>query len=127
MFKLFSVAEANKLIPQVDEKIREMQASARDLRELQEKLQQKRPQGIQALNNAQEMKFLLTTVQQLGADLNRMGVYIKDLEQGSVDFPSQIGAEVIRLCWEQGDADIRYYRHLNDERKILLPEIIHQA
>lgn len=123
MYKLFSVAQANKLIPQVDEKLRHMQQAAKDLANLQHFLYEHQPTGARALNTIQEMRFLGGVCEDYAREIHAMGAHLKDLEQGHVVFPGQVGAEVVALCWEQGDDAIRYYQRVNHEEKYALPDM----
>jgi len=41
--------------------------------------------------------------------INRLGVVVKDLDTGLVDFPAVRGDEEIFLCWQVGEDEIRYW------------------
>lgn len=120
MYKIFSLAQANELIPEVDRKLRDMQDIASDLNTLHTFLNTAKPRGIKALNALQESRFLVEMLEAYGLELHAMGAHIKDLEQGHIVFPSQVGAEVVALCWEQGDEAIRYYQRVNHDKKYSL-------
>lgn len=122
MFKLYSLEEANKMIPEVAEKVSAMQDLAGELHRLQNTMELERPSGIDALNLMQEIRFLAVTIQESSADLNDMGAYIKNLDEGIVDFPSQLGAEVVRLVWQQGQDSIEYFCRINDDYQYLIEE-----
>lgn len=125
MYKIFSLAQANALIPEVDKKLRDMQDIASDLNELQTFLNTAQPMGIKAMNAIEESRFLVEMLEDYGRELHAMGAHIKDLEQGHIVFPSQVGAEVVALCWEQGDEAIRYYQRVNQDRKYSLePDVV---
>ena len=121
MYKLFTVQEANKLIPVVDQKLRELQGAVQDILALREALQPMNALGLEAQQTAEEIKFLLGVVQQEKLELDNMGVHLQDVETGLVDFPSRLGAEVIYLCWEQGEDAITHYHRLNQEVKARQP------
>jgi hypothetical protein len=46
--------------------------------------------------------------------LTELGVQIKSLEEGLVDFPALRNGEVVLLCWKLGEEEIRYW-HGADE------------
>ena len=121
MYKLFTRQEANKLIPVVDQKLREMQDAIRDILALRERLQTMNPLSLEAHGVAEEIKFLLGVVQQDKGLLDGMGVHLQDVETGLVDFPSRLGAEVVYLCWEQGEDAVTHYHRLNQEVKARQP------
>ncbi|MEM7738017.1 MAG: DUF2203 domain-containing protein [Deinococcota bacterium] len=112
MFKLFSINDANTLIPTVDATLQDMQAAARDLAKLQATLADTPAASVKARNLATEMSFLAGSLQEQHQHLARMGVFISDLERGLVLFPSQLGAEVIHLSWQQGEPAITHYHGL---------------
>lgn len=122
MYKLFTLEEANDLIPVVDETVGELQSSIADLVHLRGELQALDPLSLRARNLAQEIAFLLGQIQQAKAELDRLGVHLKDLEAGLVDFPSQLGAEVIYLTWEKGKDAITHYHRIGDESARPLPD-----
>lgn len=41
-----------------------------------------------------------------------MGVQLKDLDRGLVDFPAWRGDDEVLLCWQMGEDDIRYWHSL---------------
>ena len=121
MYKLFTRQEANKLIPVVDQRLREMQEAIRGILALRERLQMMNPLSLEAHGTAEEIKFLLGVVQQDKGVLDGMGVHLQDVETGLVDFPSRLGAEVVYLCWEQGEDAVTHYHRLNQEVKARQP------
>jgi hypothetical protein len=42
-------------------------------------------------------------------DLNALGVQVKDVEEGLVDFPALRHGETVLLCWKLGEETIRYW------------------
>lgn len=109
MLKLFSVAEANALIPTVAAVIDDMQSAVRDLGVLQKRMQTTPAYGVQGRNLAIEANFLAVSLQENKMYLERLGVLLQDLERGIVVFPSQLGAEVVYLCWQPGEDVITHY------------------
>lgn len=121
MFKLFTLEEATNMIPFVDRTLRDMQAAIKDIITLREALQGVNAQSMKARNMIEEVNFLVRLVHEHKAELDRSGAHIKDVEAGLVDFPSQLGAEVVYLCWEQGQDDITHYHRLDQEETARRP------
>ncbi|MEJ2359773.1 MAG: DUF2203 family protein [Deinococcales bacterium] len=64
---------------------------------------------------AREMAFLLDVIHTSKAELDRLGVQVRDVQEGLVDFPSQLGAEVVCLTWERGQDAITHYHPLSGD------------
>ena len=43
-----------------------------------------------------------------------MGVQVKDLETGLLDFPCVVDGEVILLCWRMGEETITHWHGTNE-------------
>jgi hypothetical protein len=43
-----------------------------------------------------------------------LGVEVKDLEQGLVDFRARRGGEVVYLCWKLGEPDVLHWHGLHE-------------
>ena len=121
MYRLFTLEEATDMIPTVDRLLGEMQTAARVIAILKERLTRLNPVSVEARNCAQEVAFLLQELHTVKADLDRLGVHLKDVETGVVDFPSQLGAEVVCLSWEKGQDAITHYHRFGDDAAKLLP------
>ena len=42
-------------------------------------------------------------------EINSIGVQVKDLDKGLLDFPCQIGEQIVLLCWQLGEAKIDFW------------------
>jgi hypothetical protein len=122
MFKLFSLQEANKLIPTVDGLLGEMQNAITDALSLRQAFAEIKPNSLEARNMIQEMQFLGRLVNENKAELDKLGVFIQDIDTGKIDFPSQLGAEVVYLTWEKGNDAITHYHRLNEGTVLPLPQ-----
>lgn len=121
MYRLFTLEEATDMLPTVDSLISEMQEAAADLEVARKRLEVLSPLSVAARNAAMEAAFLLEQLQQNKAELDRLGVHLRDVELGLVDFPSQLGAEVVCLSWEKGQSEITHYHRLNGDAPLPLP------
>lgn len=43
------------------------------------------------------------------AEIQAIGVQVKDLDMGLLDFPCEVGEETVLLCWKYGEAEITHY------------------
>jgi hypothetical protein len=46
-------------------------------------------------------------------DLTRLGVEVKDVDEGLVDFPALRGGETVLLCWKLGEDEIGYWHTID--------------
>ena len=46
-------------------------------------------------------------------ELNGLGVEVKDVDEGLVDFPALRQGETVLLCWRLGEDEIRYWHTLD--------------
>ncbi len=56
-----------------------------------------------------EMEELLKQVRESIAEIDAIGVQVKDLESGLLDFPCRIDDQVVLLCWRMGEPAIEYW------------------
>ena len=47
-------------------------------------------------------------------ELERLGVLIKDLDTGLVDFPARRGDEEVLLCWQLGEDEVAYWHGVEE-------------
>ena len=57
----------------------------------------------------QKLNTLVTKFYQSIEDLESLGVVLKGLEQGLLDFPAKRFDEEIWLCWKEGETKIRFW------------------
>ena len=56
-----------------------------------------------------EMEGHLQRVQESAAEIDSIGVQVKDLEAGLLDFPFRLDEEVVLLCWRMGEPAIEHW------------------
>ena len=42
-------------------------------------------------------------------EIDSIGVQVKDLDKGLLDFPFQVGEQIVLLCWQLGETKIDYW------------------
>lgn len=106
--KLFTVEEANAMLPAVREILRKIQHSRRRLGVYrgQAKLA---AEGAERGGGGMEAGVAYATIlsdftEEMG-ELEAIGVQLKDFERGLIDFPSLREGRVVLLCWQLGEGD----------------------
>lgn len=106
--KLFTIQEANALLPNVRIILQKIQRTHRKLTRYSDeakKASEAAEQGGGGITEGPAYAGLLTEhVLQLGK-LQALGVQLKDFERGLVDFPSLRDGRVVLLCWQLGEGD----------------------
>ncbi len=118
VYRLFSIDEATSLLPVVAGHLEAIQAAVTDVTRLRGELEAGSVTGVGSFNVGQEIGFLLGVVHGSKAELDRLGVHLKDVESGLVDFPSKLGAEVVCLTWEKGQDAITHYHRLSGDTSV---------
>lgn len=56
-----------------------------------------------------EMEAHLKLARESIAEIDAIGVQVKDLETGLLDFPCRLDDEVVLLCWRMGESSIEHW------------------
>jgi hypothetical protein len=121
MPRLFTLDEANALLPRLREVLPEMQekkAALDKLRgELEEETRQAKGNGHVLEEPVREKRSaaqeLADRLNELLAELQEMGCELKGLDQGLIDFPAQREGRVVYLCWRLGEERIAYWHDID--------------
>lgn len=121
MPRLFSLEEANALIPAIERDLARLRHLYEQSRPTREKLTRVEQFGrSNGKDLATELRELQETLQSWRTEadtilerLNALGCEIKDLEQGLVDFPSERDGRTVYLCWKRGEARIEFWHELS--------------
>jgi hypothetical protein len=106
--KIFTVQEANALLPEVRNIAGKIQRAHRKLsrfREEAKKAAEAAEQGGGGMASGVAYATVLTVLTTQMAELEALGVQLKDFERGLVDFPSLRDGRVVLLCWQLGEGD----------------------
>jgi hypothetical protein len=64
-----------------------------------------------------EMESHLQRVRESIAEIDSIGVQVKDLEAGLLDFPCRLDDRVVLLCWRMGEPAIEHWHTVEDGLK----------
>jgi hypothetical protein len=117
--KIFSLDEAQSLVPLLEVLLRraiEARTVAGQLETDLERLSQSiffsGGMQVDAARVGRQRAGLDAAVQQIKdavQEIDAIGVQVKDLDTGLLDFPCQLGEEVVLLCWKMGEARITHW------------------
>ena len=106
--KIFTVQEANALLPDVRTIVGKIQRAHRKLspyREDAKKAAEAAERGGGGFPDGVAYAAILTELTLQLSELEGLGVQLKDFERGLVDFPSLRDGRVVLLCWQLGEGD----------------------
>lgn len=118
--RLFTVEEANALIPELRPVVEELLTSFREIRaEIEEAARQaKLPPGNTELGRHLEARavapLLFDKVKGLVERIHSMGCLVNGPEEGLIDFPCLLNNEIVFLCWRHGETGIGYWHRIPD-------------
>ena len=113
--KLFTVEEANALLPRLREILDEVALHRDALRERAPRMQ---PILAAAIGNGGgragseygvEAYSLYLAIERI----SELGVVLKDLDMGLLDFPHERGGRVVFLCWHPPEESVEYWHELD--------------
>lgn len=106
--KIFTLQEANALLPSVKTIVGKIQRAHRSLvayRDEAKKASEAAEQGGGGMGAGIAYAAVLTELTVQIGELESLGVQLKDFERGLVDFPSLRDGRVVLLCWQMGEGD----------------------
>jgi hypothetical protein len=122
--KTFTLSEAQMLLPVVESLLRKARAAGARASELEQEMQQLSQRifmsGGMQVNVAQaarrraEREKALQEARDTLAEIDEIGVQVKDLEQGLLDFPCVMEGRTVLLCWKLGEPEIGYWHSEED-------------
>ncbi len=121
---MFTLGEAQTLLPVVEALLRKAQASGVRVAGFEFEMQQLSHRiflsggmhvdvAVAARRRAEREKALQETKDTL-AEIDAIGVQVTDLEQGLLDFPSVMDGQPVLLCWKMGETAIAHW-HTEEE------------
>jgi hypothetical protein len=106
--KIFSIEEANSLLPDVQGIVKSIQRSHRGLQSYRKAVQAAAAgaeHGGGGMAHGSRYASLLTELSLRVNELESLGVQLKDYSRGLIDFPSLRDGRVVLLCWQLGEGD----------------------
>lgn len=113
--RTYTLAEARAALPQVKVLMAKIQKARQEILRL-------RPTAWPAIQKAAtnggshaagEVALHTIALEEAVKAILAMGVYIKDLDHGILDFLGMRAGEEVLLCWRYGEADIDFWHDLN--------------
>ena len=118
--RLFTVDEANALLPAVRVLTDQIQENLQRLKNKSklvirdEQLDPEAGDFMDRLQENSEIARLVSEVKDAVEQIQSYGCICKGAEQGLIDFPCLLGAEVVFLCWQRGEPTVSYWHRIEE-------------
>jgi hypothetical protein len=111
--KLFTIDDANDLIPRLEALVRQLQANAQQARERAAAAGAQA--DLEALSRSDPViRSVMREMSNAAQQIQDLGAFLKDIDLGLVDFPGEVEGETVFLCWQYGEPRIVAW-HRTDE------------
>lgn len=117
--RLFTVEQANELIPQLIPLLVTLRSNRAAALAVQRSIDELTPvmrsngSGQRATELEEDLSELALRIATGIREITRMGVVVKDLDHGLVDFPSRRDGRVVYLCWRLGEERVAFWHEID--------------
>lgn len=114
--KLFTIDEANAMLPDLRKKLERIQKLYAEIGEMRE-LARAAAAASEFGGGMEGGSGYVRSLYEIGkitTEINEAGVQLKDYTRGLIDFPAQRGGRIVLLCWQLGEGDEIEWWHDTD-------------
>jgi len=114
--KLFTLDEANRMIPEMREKLRRLQALYARIGAMRDeaKAAASASEFGGGMEGGSGYVRTLYKVGKITTEIHEAGVQLKDYDRGLIDFPAMRDGRIVLLCWQLGEGDEIEWWHETD-------------
>lgn len=122
--KTFTLDEATTLLPVLRALLKRAMDGKRTIAEVEKELQDVKHRILLSgglLVDVQEMARrraehdkAVQGIKDALAEIEAIGVQVKDLDIGLLDFPCAVDGEIVLLCWKYGEEKIQYWHGMEE-------------
>lgn len=122
--KTFTLDEAQSLLPVLESLLKRAFEGKRAAQEIESRLAElarriylaggMRVDTNQAGKQRAELEAHQQRVRESIAEIDSIGVQVKDVEAGLLDFPCRLDDQVVLLCWRMGEPTIEHWHTIED-------------
>lgn len=119
--RVFSIEEANKILPLVEATVRFIREKAIEIVQTQDRLSilslvggsdPRSPEHREFDQQRSRLEELVQAYNTRLEELDQIGCVIKDLNHGLVDFYGKVNDRMVFLCWRLGEKRIAFWHDL---------------
>lgn len=130
MDHLFTPQEASRLLPDVKIKLKEIMERKKVADATKSDIERYSLVGFDTRELAeknQELEMVVKDLMMKVSELEDLGLKVRDIDMGLVDFPAMRFGNTVFLCWRYGESDIEFWHAANEGfngRKSLNAQVI---
>ncbi len=119
MARYFAIDEANDRVDQVRPLLEQLRDDRNRVAELQRELERSREtngsseHAEQVADHEQEVRDTVRRMQRTVQDIDDLGITLRDIQSGLIDFPALAMGRPIWLCWRLGEGSIEWWHETN--------------
>jgi hypothetical protein len=122
--KTFTLEEAQSLLPVLESLLKRAIESKRASQEVEGQIAElgrriylsggMRVDVAAVAKQRAEMEEHLQRVRESISEIDSIGVQVKDMDAGLLDFPCKLDDQVVLLCWRMGESTIEHWHTIDD-------------
>src|SRR3712207_6265347 len=113
--RIFTLSEANGLIPQLEERWTSILRAKTVLLRTRDEIKKASSRATFG-GGSYAGSYYISALDQMSAALQaiqELGVLVKDLDLGLCDFPYHKDGRIVFLCWKYGEPEIQWWHDIN--------------
>ncbi len=113
--RLFTLAEANELVPQLSNRFAGIRRAKRVIADTKEEIAKASARADLGGGSAVGALYI-RALHEISASLqaiHELGVVVKDIDMGLCDFPFMYEGRVVYLCWKVGEDEVRWWHEVS--------------
>jgi hypothetical protein len=117
--KTFTLDEAHALLPVLESLLKRAVEAKQAAETVQQELQDlsrriflsggMRVDPLEVQRKRTAMEALVQRAKDAVAEIDAIGVQVKDLDTGLLDFPARLDGDIVLLCWKMGETRIDHW------------------
>jgi hypothetical protein len=117
--RFFGIDDANETLAEIKPLLEQLRSDRAEVAQIQAELQRERPTNGSAEHAEQiadrqtELRHVVRRMQQAVNEIDALGVTLRDIGTGLIDFPALANGRPIWLCWRLGENDIDWWHEQN--------------
>ena len=115
--RLFTPHEASMLLPDIKIKLKEIMERKRVADVLKNDIEHYALVGFETRElkeKNQQLDLVVKNLMEKVSELEDLGVRVRDIDVGLIDFPAMRFDSAVYLCWRYGESDIEFWHGANE-------------